>query len=111
MRLAKSNEGHPKRKKPRTPFGRYPGNYRGRIKDFMRDRFFDPDSALCRFGTLHRGYVQLDGTLDPPTCGYVVDVVVNVRNEFGHYGGERTYTFLINNDNIWLIDLCRVKAC
>ncbi len=110
MKIGREPPPNREKVKDRLSYGPYPANYEDLIKKFLSTRLSDPDSAVYRFGTLHKHLVLLGGSLEPATAGYVVDVGVKVRNPSGDYGSEQAYICFIKNDTVRLIEGFRVKG-
>jgi hypothetical protein len=78
-------------------YGPYPGGYEQIIKSYMQSVLKDPDSARYRFkNSPTKAWDGTGGT----KYGYVVCVLINSKNSFGGYVGDRMTYFIINNDRV-----------
>ena len=75
-------------------YGFYPDDYQGEIKLRMGKTLFDPYSAHYQMGSPYRAGSKLGLIYGGGwRFGYAVDVLVNAKNRFGAYVGNKSYTF------------------
>lgn len=84
-------------------YGPYPTNYQEVVKGYFQTALKDPMSAQYRFTkepykAYWRDIPALGGK--PMAFGYMVDVGVNAKNEFGGYTGESQYHMFIHNGTV-----------
>ncbi|CAN5177144.1 hypothetical protein BH20VER2_BH20VER2_00290 [soil metagenome] len=83
----------------REVYGEYPMGYQLIIRNFLKERLLDPESAKISWDSepkpakfQQRGKRQL--------VGYSVNFRVNSRNRFGMYTGNQAYRVLIRNGDV-----------
>lgn len=81
-------------------YGPYPTGYQETVKGYFQAALKDPMSAQYRWiKEPYKAYwrdIPITGG-KPMAFGYMVDVGVNAKNEFGGYTGERQYHMFITN--------------
>ena len=50
-----------------------------------------------------KGYAHVPNDAPKLTFGYIVDVNINAKNRMGGYTGEGEYTFLVKNNEAWML--------
>ena len=85
-------------------YGELSSAYKEAIKEHMIDKFFDPESARYRYiKPPVKGYAYVPNEAPKLTFGYIVDVKINAKNRLGGYTGEGEYTFLVKNNEAWML--------
>jgi hypothetical protein len=97
-RVAANEKGRPV-VADREVYGEYPMGYQLIIRNFLKERLLDPESAKISWDSepkpakfQQRGKRQL--------VGYSVNFRVNSRNRFGMYTGNQAYRVLIRNGDV-----------
>lgn len=77
-------------------FGAYPTDYENVIKNYAGRALKDPYSAVYRFETPRKGVAQ-DGIAmgGKKHFGWIVPVIINAKNDFGGYTGEKLHYFFL----------------
>lgn len=85
-------------------YGELSPAYKEAIKEHMIDKFYDPESARYRdIKPPMKGYAYVPNDAPKLTFGYIVDVNINAKNRMGGYTGEGEYTFLVKNNEAWML--------
>ena len=85
-------------------YGELSPAYKEAIKEHMIDKFYDPESARYRYVKPPvKGYAYVPNGAPKLTFGYIVDVNINAKNRMGGYTGEGEYTFLVKNNEAWML--------
>jgi hypothetical protein len=80
-------------------YGEYPMGYQLIIRNFLRERLLDPDSAQISYDSEPRPVKHaIKGKR--PLVGYSVSFRVNSRNRFGMYTGDQAYHVIIRNGDV-----------
>lgn len=85
-------------------YGRLEDSYRTSIMRHMETKLYDAESA--RYLWDHepvRGYAYVNGSVDPPQFGYLVEVQVNAKNRLGGYVGYQAMSFLVRDTSVWML--------
>ncbi len=85
-------------------YGQIPENYKELIQNYMSTRLIDPDSAHYRFLKAAKGYAFLNGTVRPPTFGYLVAVGIDAKYGICGYREEIVYAFLFKGTLFWELE-------
>lgn len=83
----------------KADYGLYPNNYENLIKAYMGNVLHDPYSAHYDFYTPTEGYTLVNKREDLNFC-YTVKVIINAKNLYGAFTGNRLYFFDIKNHMI-----------
>ena len=85
-------------------YGELSPGYKEAIQEQMQTRFYDPESARYRYVKPPvKGYAYVPNGAPKLTFGYIVDVNINAKNRMGGYTGEGEYTFLVKNNEAWML--------
>lgn len=78
-------------------YGSYPSNFKSIIKSYFDDHLIDPDSVKYSKWTDPKKAYLMFGSSSTPKYGYGVEVLVNAKNSFGGYTGNKHYWVLIKD--------------
>lgn len=81
-------------------YGSYPTNYKDLVKKHFNETLRDPDSAKYSEWSEPKKTYYMETKLSKPQYSYSVDVVMNAKNAYGGYVGNRLYIFFIKNGKI-----------
>ena len=73
-------------------------NYKGKIKAQIQAILKDPYSAKFEFGKPRRAYYRLKYLNEKAIPGWIIPCIVNAKNSFGGYTGEKFWNgFIVNS--------------
>jgi len=81
-------------------YGPQPTNHEQLIRDYLKPKLKDGDSAIIEFRAGPKRLYQQDTLLRPLQYGWGVCVLVNEKNSAGTYAGFHPIVFYINNGKV-----------
>jgi len=86
--------------KDAVDYGPRPDNYEQIIRDYLRPKLVDPDSAIIEFRVGPKPLYQQKTVFRPLQYGWGVCVFVNDKNRSGAFDGFRPIVFYINRGKV-----------